>query len=94
MRSLVTERSLSAASAASIGGLLHSVLAFCVQEEMIDANPMVGLARPLALVSRDRLLDDPGLCGWCGVSRWKVRNPGRRGISTLGSRLDPSRSWP
>jgi len=61
MRSLVTERSLSAASAASIGGLLHSVLAFCVQEEMIDANPMVGLARPLALVSRDRLLDDPGL---------------------------------
>ena len=61
MRSLVTERRLSAASAASIGGLLHSVLAFCVQEEMIDANPMVGLARPLALVSRDRLLDDPGL---------------------------------
>lgn len=61
MRSLVTERRLSAASAASIGGLLHSVLAFCVQEEMIDANPMVGLARPLALVSRDRLLDEPGL---------------------------------
>lgn len=61
MRSLVTERRLSAASAASIGGLLHSVLAFCVQEEMIDANPMVGLARPLALVSRDRLLDDAGL---------------------------------
>jgi integrase len=61
MRSLVTERGLSAASAASIGGLLHSVLAFCVQEEMIDANPMVGLARPLALVSRDRLLDEPGL---------------------------------
>ncbi len=61
MRSLVTDRHLSAASAASIGGLLHSVLAFCVQEEMIDANPMVGLARPLALVSRDRLLDEPGL---------------------------------
>ena len=61
MRSLVTERGLSAASAASIGGLLHSVLAFCVQEEMIDANPMVGLARPLALVSRDRLLDEAGL---------------------------------
>jgi integrase len=61
MRSLVTERGLSAASAASIGGLLHSVMAFCVQEEMIDANPVVGLARPLALVSRDRLLDDAGL---------------------------------
>lgn len=61
MRSLVTERGLSAASAASIGGLLHSVMAFCVQEEMIDANPVVGLARPLALVSRDRMLDDAGL---------------------------------
>ena len=61
MRSLVTERRLSAASAASIGGLLHSVMAYCVQEEMIDANPVVGLARPLALVSRDRLLDEAGL---------------------------------
>lgn len=61
MRTLVTERRLSAASAASIGGLLHSVMAFCVQEEMIDANPVVGLARPLALVSRDRMLDDAGL---------------------------------
>lgn len=61
MRSLVTERGLSAASAASIGGLLHSVMAFCVQEEMIDANPVVGLARPLALASRDRMLDDAGL---------------------------------
>ncbi|EDX78916.1 site-specific recombinase, phage integrase family protein [Brevundimonas sp. BAL3] len=61
MRSLVTERHLSAASAASIGGLLHSILAYCVQEELVDANPVVGLARPLALVSRDRLLDDAGL---------------------------------
>ncbi len=61
MRALVTERHLSAASAASIGGLLHSVMAYCVQEEMIDANPVVGLARPLALVSRDRLLDEAGL---------------------------------
>lgn len=61
MRSLITERGLSAASAASVGGLLHGVLAYCVQEEMIDANPMVGLARPLALVSRDRLLDEEGL---------------------------------
>ncbi|WP_309630129.1 integrase arm-type DNA-binding domain-containing protein [Brevundimonas sp.] len=61
MRSLVTERRLSAASAASIGGLLHSVMAYCVQEEMLDANPVVGLARPLALVSRDRLLDEAGL---------------------------------
>lgn len=61
MRSLVTDKHLSAASAASIGGLLHGVMAFAVQEEMIDANPVVGLARPLALVSRDRLLDDAGL---------------------------------
>ncbi|OYX34650.1 MAG: hypothetical protein B7Z01_05680 [Brevundimonas subvibrioides] len=42
MRSLVTERRLSAASAASIGGLLHSILAYCVQEELVDANPVVG----------------------------------------------------
>lgn len=72
MRSLVTERRLSAASAALIGGLLHSVMTFAVQEEMIDANPVVGLARPLALVSRDRMLDDDGL-----RLVWHIRDQGR-----------------
>lgn len=61
VRSLITEKGLSAASVASIAGLLHGVMAFAVQEEKIEANPVSGLARPLALVSRDRLLDDAGL---------------------------------
>jgi len=90
MRSLVTERRLSAASAASIGGLLHSVLAFCVQEEMIDANPMVGLARPLALVSRDRLLDEPGLRLVWGIAL-EGAEPRPRGSLNIGlaARPDP-----
>jgi integrase len=88
MRSLVTERGLSAASAASIGGLLHSVLAFCVQEEMIDANPMVGLARPLALVSRDRLLDEPGLRLVWGIAL-EGAEPRRQGYLNVGLAARP-----
>lgn len=61
MRALVSEKGLSAASVASIGGLLHSVMAYALQEEMVEANPVTGLARPLALTSRDRVLDDPSL---------------------------------
>ena len=90
MRSLVTERRLSAASAASIGGLLHSVMAFAVQEEMIDANPVVGLARPLALVSRDRLLDEPGLRLVWGIALEgaEPRPPGYLNIG-LAARPEP-----
>lgn len=90
MRSLVTERRLSAASAASIGGLLHSVMAFCVQEEMVDANPVVGLARPLGLVSRDRMLDDAGLRLVWDIARDGVqpRPPGYLNIG-LAARPEP-----
>lgn len=90
MRSLVTERRLSAASAASIGGLLHSVMAFAVQEEMIDANPVVGLARPLALVSRDRMLDDSGLkLVWTiAVEGEQPRPPGYLNVG-LAARPEP-----
>lgn len=90
MRSLVTERRLSAASAASIGGLLHSVMAFAVQEEMIDANPVVGLARPLALVSRDRMLDDSGLkLVWnIAVEGEQPRPPGYLNVG-LAARPEP-----
>ncbi|MGH6977693.1 MAG: tyrosine-type recombinase/integrase [Brevundimonas sp.] len=90
MRSLVTEKDLSAASAASIGGLLHGVMAFAVQEEKIDANPVSGLARPLALISRDRLLDEASLrLVWNLASQSTTpRRPGQANVG-LDARPEP-----
>jgi integrase len=61
MRELVTNSGLSAASIASIGGILHAVLGFAVFEERLESNPALGLARPLALTSRERMFDDAAL---------------------------------
>lgn len=61
MRELVTDGRLSAASIASIGGILHAVLGFAVLEERLESNPALGLARPLALVSRERMFNDEAL---------------------------------
>lgn len=61
MKDLVLETQLAPASVASVGALLQSVLQYAVLEERLDANPAVGLARPLALTSRDRLFSDDAL---------------------------------
>ncbi|MFJ6024349.1 tyrosine-type recombinase/integrase [Brevundimonas sp. NPDC092305] len=61
VRSLVVDKKLAAGSVASIAGLLQSVLNYAVLEEKLEANPVAGLARPLAMVSRDRMFDDAGL---------------------------------
>ena len=61
MRELVIEGRLSAASIASIGGILHAVLGFAVLEERLESNPALGLARPLAVVSRERMFNDEAL---------------------------------
>lgn len=45
MRDLATESGLSPASIADISALLQAVLGFAVQEDRLDANPAVGLAR-------------------------------------------------
>ena len=61
MHELVAGSGMAAASVSSVGSLLQAVLEFAVLEERIDANPATGLARPLALTSRDRLFNDDAL---------------------------------
>ena len=61
MRELVTDSGLSAASIADVGALLQAVLGFAVHEDRLDANPAIGLARPLAVTSRDRMFSDDAL---------------------------------
>lgn len=61
MRELATDSGLAPASLASVGSLVQAVLGFAVHEDRLDANPAAGLARPLALTSRDRLLSDQAL---------------------------------
>jgi integrase len=61
MRELVTDSGLSAASIADVGALLQAVLGFAVYEDRLDANPAIGLARPLAVTSRDRMFSDDAL---------------------------------
>jgi integrase len=61
MRDLATDSGLSPASIADIGALVQAVLGFAVQEDRLDANPAIGLARPLAVTSRDRMFNDAAL---------------------------------
>lgn len=90
MRKLVTDSGLAAASVASIGALLHAVLGFAVLEERIEANPAPGLARPLALTSRERMFDDAALRTlWDAASEASVpRGPGEK-TAGVHVRLDP-----
>jgi integrase len=61
MRELATDSGLSPASIADIGALVQAVLGFAVHEDRLDANPAIGLARPLAVTSRDRMFNDAAL---------------------------------
>ena len=61
MRELATDSGLAPSSIGGVGSLLQAVLGFAVDEERIDANPATGLARPLALTSRERLFNDDAL---------------------------------
>ena len=61
MRTLVTRGDLSADYIASIGRTLSSIYAFAVHEERLDANPVFGLTKPLATVSRERMFDEDSL---------------------------------
>ena len=68
MRGLATDSGLSPDTIASIGGTLSALFAFAVHEEHVEANPAVGLTRPLALQSRDRLFDEDALATlWRGL---------------------------
>ncbi|MEW5686183.1 MAG: integrase arm-type DNA-binding domain-containing protein [Pseudomonadota bacterium] len=61
MRELALEGRLRPASIASVGGVLSNILGFAVHEDRIEANPALGLTRPLAWESRSRLFDDVAL---------------------------------
>jgi len=80
MRELATDSGLAPASIGGVGSLLQAVLGFAVDEERIDANPATGLARPLALISRDRLFNDDALrILWSAATvASQPRKPGER----------------
>ncbi len=91
MRSLVVDKKLSPASVASIGGVLHAVLGFAVMEERLEANPAAGLARPLALTSRERMFDDAQLkVLWTAAGDASLpRSPGEK-TAGVHARLEPA----
>ncbi|MBX9575629.1 MAG: integrase arm-type DNA-binding domain-containing protein [Caulobacteraceae bacterium] len=80
MKALVMESRLAPASIAAVGALIQSILQYAVLEEKIDANPAAGLARPLALTSRDRLFSDDAM-----TTIWKTAR-------TAATERDPTRS--
>jgi|GEM_PF-483374 len=90
MRTLITEKGLSAASVASIGGVLHAVLGFGVLEERLESNVAAGLARPLALTSRERMFDDAalGVLWRAAVEASTPRAPGEK-TAGVHARLEP-----
>lgn len=90
MRTLITEKGLSAASVASIGGVLHAVLGFGVLEERLESNVAAGLARPLALTSRERMFDDAalGVLWRAAVEASTPRPPGEK-TAGVHARLEP-----
>jgi len=90
MRNLVMDSGLAAASVASVGAVLHGVLAFAVLEERLESNPAFGLARPLALTSRERMFDDVALRAlWRSAAQ--ASEPRNLGDKTGGihARLEP-----
>lgn len=91
MRGLVVDGRFAPATIATVGGILHAVLGFAVQEEQIEVNPATGLSRPLALNSRERMFGDEAL-----KTIWDVaalashpREPNEK-TSGIHARLDPA----
>lgn len=61
MQGLVLEGRLSAASIASIGDVLRALFAFALHEDLVEANPTLGLTRPITPQSRSRLFSEHAL---------------------------------
>lgn len=79
MRELATDSGLSPASIASVGALIQAILGFAVHEDRLDANPAIGLARPLALTSRERLFTDGALATiWGAAMEASARRAGEQ----------------
>lgn len=74
MRELATDSGLAPASVASVGAVVQAVLRFAVDEERLESNPAIGLARPLALTARERLFSDDALAViWRATSNASLR---------------------
>lgn len=61
MQGFVLEGKLSAGSIASIGDVVRALFAFALHEDLVDANPTLGLTRPITPQSRSRLFSDHAL---------------------------------
>jgi integrase len=61
MHALATQNDLRPASVASGGAVLSNILAYAVHDDRLEANPAVGLTRPMAWSSRARLFNDEAL---------------------------------
>lgn len=61
MKALTLESGLAANSLASVGAIIQAVLGYAVHEDRLEGNPALGLARPLATTSRDRMFSDQAL---------------------------------
>lgn len=89
MRELATESGLSPASVATVGQILQGILGFAVHEDWLEANPALGLTRPLAWSSRDRMFSDESIAViWKSLSTSAQRRPGEP--FTLEAALAPS----
>lgn len=61
MQGFVLEGTLSASTIASIGDVLRALFAYALHEDLVEANPTLGLTRPISPESRSRLFTDDAL---------------------------------
>lgn len=61
MQGFVADGRLSASSIAAIGDVLRAFYAYALHEDLVEANPTLGLTRPLEPQSRARLFEEDAL---------------------------------
>ena len=61
MHGLVRAGKLSASSIASIGDVLRALFAYALANDWVEANPTVGLTRPITPQARERFFSDDAL---------------------------------
>lgn len=67
MQGLVLKGNLSPASISSIGDVLRALFAYALHQDLVEANPTIGLTRPITPQSRSRLFTDLGLSQMLGL---------------------------
>lgn len=61
MHGLVLKGGLSASSIAAIGDVLRALFSYALNEDLVEANPTLGLTRPITPESRARLFTDDAM---------------------------------